>query len=76
MQNNAFRIVTGYTKISSVDHLHEEFRMLSVRPHNKLLTKQYLVAWYLSSNPNHHIVTDDSIPRRIRQDFRRTYDPG
>ena len=44
MQNNPLQIATGRVKMASVDHLHEESRMLTVRKHNELLTKQYFIA--------------------------------
>ena len=43
--------------------------MLSVRKHNELLTKQYLIACYLASHSNHHMVMNNSIPCCIRHDF-------
>ena len=41
-QNEALRIATGYHKMSSVDHLHVEAKMLKVREHSELLSAQYL----------------------------------
>ena len=43
--------------------------MLTVKKHNVLLTKQFLIACYQPSHPNHHIVLNDPPPRRIRQDL-------
>ena len=41
-QNEALRIATGCHKMSSVDHLHGEAKMLKVREHSELLSAQYL----------------------------------
>ena len=73
MQNNTLRIATGCVKMTNIDHLHEESQMLSVRKHNELLMKQYLIACYLPSHPNYHIVMNNPTPRRIRHDCT-TYD--
>ena len=41
-QNEALRIATGRHKMSSVDHLHVEAKILKVREHSELLSSQYL----------------------------------
>ena len=41
-QNEALRIATGYHKMSSVDHLHAEPKLLKVREHSELLSAYYL----------------------------------
>ena len=40
-QNETMRIATGCHRISSVDHLHTEAKMLKVREHPELLFAQY-----------------------------------
>ena len=42
-QNEALRIITGLYKMSSIDHLHSETKMLLVEDHLNLLSAQYLV---------------------------------
>ena len=42
-QNKALRIITGSHKMSSIDHIHSETKMLQVEDHLKLLSVQYLV---------------------------------
>ena len=44
-QNEVLRIATGCHKMSSVDHLHLEAKMLKVREHSELLSAQYLASW-------------------------------
>ena len=41
-QNEAQRITTGCHKMSSVNHLHIEAKMLKVKEHSELLSAQYL----------------------------------
>ena len=41
-QNEALRIATGRHKMSSVDHIHVEAKMLKVMKHSELLSAQYL----------------------------------
>ena len=41
-QNEAFRIITCSHKMSSIDHLHSETKMLHVEDHLNLLSAQYL----------------------------------
>ena len=42
-QNEALRIITGSYKMSSIDHIHSETKMLQVEDHLNLLSAQYLV---------------------------------
>ena len=56
-QNEALRIITGSHKMSSIDHLHSETKMLLVEDHHSLLSAQYLVHWLDTENVHHHITT-------------------
>ena len=42
-QNEALRIITGSHKVSSIDHLHSETKMLLVEDYLNLFSAQYLV---------------------------------
>ena len=42
-QNEALRIITGSHKMSSIDHIHSETKMLQIEDHLNLLSAQYLV---------------------------------
>ena len=50
LQNHALRTATGCTKMTSVDHLHQETNVLPLKQHAELLTKQYLASFH---HPNH-----------------------
>ena len=55
LQNEALRIATGCLKMSSVDHLHAETKMLKVREHSELLSAQYLTRCLEPGNVCHSI---------------------
>ena len=59
-QNVALRIATGYHKMSSVDHLHVEAKMLKVREDSELLSAQYLARCLKPGNVCHSITTRET----------------
>ena len=54
-QNEALRVITASHKMSSIDHLHSETKMLPVEDHLNLLSAQYLVHCLDTENVCHHI---------------------
>ena len=66
-QNEALRIITGSHKMSSIDHLHSETKMLLVEDHLSLLSAQYLVHCLYTENVCHHITTLDHPPREMKE---------
>ena len=56
-QNEALRIATGCHTMSSIDHLHTEAEMLTVREHSELLSAQYLGRCLEPGNAYHSITT-------------------
>ena len=63
IQNSALRIATGCVRMSPIDHLHTESRVLKVVDHLKMICSQFLAT---SLHPNHvsyPIVTADSGPQ-------------
>ena len=52
--NEALRIITGSHKMSSIDHLNSETKMLLVKDHLNLLSAQYLVHCLDTENVYHH----------------------
>ena len=66
-QNEALRIITGSHKMSSIDHLHSETKMLLAEDHLNLLSVQYLVHCLDADNVCHHITTLDHPPREMRE---------
>ena len=49
-QNNALRIATGCVKKTPIEHLHTECKIMPVKEHCEMLSKQFLMN---SQNPNH-----------------------
>ena len=78
-QNEALRIATGCHKMSSVDHLHAEAKMLKVREHSELLSAQYLARWLEPGNVCHSITTRETSKRRMKETLftrhRNTVEP-
>ena len=62
-QNEALRIITGSHKMSSIDHLHSETKMLQVEDHMNLLSAQCLVKCLDTDNVCYHITKMDLPPR-------------
>ena len=65
-QNEALRILTGSHKMSSINHLHSETKMLQVKDHLNLLSAQYLVQCLDIENVCHHITKMDLPPREMK----------
>ena len=65
-QNDALRIITGSHKMSSIDHIHSETKMLQVEDHLNLLSAQYLVQC-LDTENIHHITRMDLPPREMKE---------
>ena len=78
-QNEALRIATGCHKMSSVDHLHVEAKMMKVRDHSDLLSTQYLARCLEPGNVCHYITTRETYKRRIKETLftrhRNTVEP-
>ena len=66
-QNEALRIITGSHKMSSIDHLHSETKILQVEAHVNLLSAQYLVQCLNTDTVCHHITTMDHPPREMKE---------
>ena len=66
-QNEALRIITGSHKMSSIDHLQSETKILLVKDHLNLLSVQYLVHCLETENVCYHITTMDHPPREMKE---------
>ena len=78
-QNEALGIATGCHKMSSVDHLHVEAKMLKVMEHSELLSVQYLARCLEPRNVCHSITTRETPKRRMKETLftrhRNTVEP-
>lgn len=63
IQNQALRVATGCLKMSSINHLHRETKVLPLRPHCELLTKQFLAASFKRFHPGYRH-TERATPKR------------
>ena len=62
-QNADLPTVTGNLKMAPIENLHRATKMLPVKKHNELLSKQFLMDSYLPSRADHNTVTE---PERKR----------
>lgn len=69
-QNVKLLTTTGYRYTTAQDHLHAQTCMLSVRQHNKLLIKQFLLTCHSTKYPVNGQTTCKSTPHSIRQDIK------
>ena len=67
IQNAALRIATGCPMMASVDHLHMEAEIMTVREHLAMLCAQFLVSCLQPNHPSFPVVTADSGPRNKKQ---------
>ena len=51
-QNAALRTATGCTNMTSIDHLHQECKMMPVKEHCDMLSRQFVLTTQLEENPN------------------------
>ena len=72
-QNDALRTAIGCHKMASVDHLHQETKILPVKAHGELLSRQYLLRCHIPDHPNHRLVLGPEPPRHIRKNLTRRY---
>ena len=65
-QNDALRIASGCVKKSPIDHLHNECKIMPVKDHCEMLSKQFLLN---TQNPNHpNQINLQEKPSRITKD--------
>jgi hypothetical protein len=67
IQNAALRIVTGNLKMSSVDHLHAETKVLKVGPHLEMLCSQFLANALQDLHVSHQVVIQPQGPRKMKE---------
>ena len=70
VQNSALRIATGCVRMTPVDHLHTEAKILKVDEHLKMLCSQFLATCLQPNHASFPIVTADSGPRRKKQSLQ------
>merc|ERR1719376_1136123 len=73
IQNSALRIATGCVRMTPVDHLHVEAKVLKVDEHLKMLCSQYLASSLQPDHASFSVVTADSGPRRKKATLQRSF---
>ena len=76
VQNAALRISCGATRMSSIDHLHQETQSLPVRDSLSLICSQFLARTLQPHHPSHHVVTCDPGPRRMKKTLHSRFLPS
>ncbi len=66
-QNNALRIATGCHRMTNIDHLHDETKVMKVQPHCEMLSKQFLLASQKPGHPNRVDLGKPPPPRQMKQ---------
>lgn len=64
-QNVALRIATGCVQMTPIHHLHSETKILPVKEHCNMLSKQFLLTKHLPEHPNHRNLPPDTPLDRI-----------
>ena len=63
-QNSSLRVITGCTKMTHIDELHREAKLLPVKEHNMMLSRQFLLQTHQTNHPNRQWTHTDP-PQRL-----------
>ena len=66
LKNQELRTVTGSHSMTAESHLHDECKILTVRDHCTLLTRQHLIKCEHSCHPNHGNTRSENTDRARR----------
>ena len=72
-QNSALHTATGCHRMSPVDHLPQETKVLPVATHSELLAAQYLAKCGEPNHPCHYINTRPLPPRAMKETLQSKY---
>ena len=67
VQNQALRTATGCLAMTSIDHLHQESKVLPVKVHSTMITKQFLAAFHQNNHPGNKYLNQQKPPRNLRK---------
>ena len=73
IQNAALRIATGCPLMASIDHLHTEAEVLTVKEHLDMLCAQFLAICLQRLHPSCPTVTAESGPRNTKKTLQHRY---
>ena len=66
VQNHALRAASGCLMMSHQDHLHQECKVMPLREHSELLTKQFLARCHLPEHPGKKHLDQPPPPRQMK----------
>ena len=66
VQNQALRTATGNLAMSSSEHVHQECKMLPVKDHCTMISKQYLAACHQQNHPGNKHLNQNPQPRNLK----------
>ena len=72
-QNTALRIATGSYKMANTDHLQAESKMMPVKDHCEMLSKQFLLTTQLPNHPNKESLDPPTTGRPMRRTLPLDY---
>ena len=72
-QNSALRTATGNHLMASEQHLHSETKILPVKDHCTMLSKQFLLSTQTNNHPNHINLSGPPRPRPMRDTLKSSF---
>ena len=78
VQNATQRRETGSHQVSSIDHLHQDAKILKVKEHSELFSVQYLIECLDEDHICHNITEADPPPRQMKETLltKNTVEPS
>ena len=67
VQNQALRAATGCLAMTGIDHLHQETKVLPLRTHSNMLTKQLMAAFFLPAHPGYKHLRQAKPARNLKR---------
>jgi len=67
IQNQALRVATGCLAMSGIDHLHQETKVLPLRIHSNMITKQLMASFFLPAHPGYKHLRQDKAARNLKK---------
>ena len=72
-QNEALRTILGNVKKTPIDHLHAESKIMPVKEHCQMLSKQFLLQTQLPNHPNSSDLNYTKPPRTMKRTLLTEY---
>ena len=66
IQNQALRLATGCLRMSSIDHIHQETKVLPVKEHSTMFSKQFTASFFLPRHPGHKHLNKPKAARNLK----------